>query len=46
MHLVTYVKAPGVNDELAFVTNKMREGDFAEHIAKFDDVYSVIRVDF
>lgn len=43
---VLYVKAPGVNDELAFVTNKMREGDFAEHIAKFDDVYSVIRVDF
>ena len=43
---VLYVKAPGVKDELAFVTNKMREKDFADHIAKFEDVYSVIRVDF
>ena len=43
---VLYVKAPGVTDELAFVTNRMREKDFAEHIAKFEDVYSVIRVDF
>lgn len=43
---VLYVKAPGVTDELAFVTNRMREKDFADHIAKFEDVYSVIRVDF
>lgn len=43
---VLYVKAPGVTDELAFVTNRMCEKDFADHIAKFEDVYSVIRVDF
>lgn len=43
---VLYVKAPEVKDELAFITKPMREGDFAEHIAKFEDVYSVIRVDF
>ena len=43
---VLYVKAPGVTDELAFVTNRMREKDFADHIAKFEEVYSVIRVDF
>ena len=43
---VLYVKALGVTDELAFVTNRMREKDFADHIAKFEDVYSVIRVDF
>ena len=43
---VLYVKAPGVTDELAFVTNRMREKAFAHHIAKFEDVYSVIRVDF
>lgn len=43
---VLYVKAPEVNDELAFITEPMREGDFAEHIARFEDVYSVIRVGF
>lgn len=43
---VLYVKAPNIKDELAFITKPMREGDFAEHIAGFEDVYSVIRVDF
>lgn len=43
---VLYVKAPDVKDELAFITEPIREGDFAENIAKFDDVYSFIRVDF
>ena len=41
-----YVKAPGVVDELAFVTKPVKEGEFAEKIAAFEDVYSVIRVDF
>lgn len=43
---VLYVKAPGVEDELAFITEPMTEGEFAEHIAGFENVYSVIRVDF
>lgn len=43
---VLYVNAPDVKDELAFITKPMREGDFAEHIAGFEDVHSVIRVDF
>lgn len=43
---VLYVKAPDITDELAFITEPMREGDFAEHIKKFEDVYSVLRVDF
>jgi homoserine dehydrogenase len=43
---VLYVKAPGVKDELAFITNPIKEEEFAEHLKKFDDVYSVIRVDF
>lgn len=43
---VLYVKAPGVMDELAFITEPLYEGVFSEHIAKFEDVYSVIRVDF
>ncbi len=43
---VLYVKVPEINGELAFVTETMKEGGFAEQIAKFDDVYSVIRVDF
>ena len=43
---VLYVKAPGITDELAFVTEPICEGDFAEHIKNFEDVYSVIRVDF
>ena len=43
---VLYVKAPGVKDELAFITKPIKEGVFAENIKKFEDVYSVIRVDF
>ena len=43
---VLYVKAEGVTDELAFVTNEIKEEDFAEHLKKFEDVRSVIRVDF
>ena len=43
---VLYVKAPGVVDELAFITDPITEGDFAEQIKSFEDVYSVIRVDF
>lgn len=43
---VLYVKAPKVKDELAFVTKPIKESVFAEGIAKFTDVYSVIRVDF
>lgn len=43
---VLYVKAPDVKDELAFITEPISEGVFAEHIKKFEDVYSVIRVDF
>ena len=43
---VLYVKAPGVENELAFVTEPMKESKFAENIAKFEDVYNVIRVDF
>ncbi len=43
---VLYVKAPDVKDELAFITEPICEGAFAEHIKEFEDVYSVIRVDF
>lgn len=43
---VLYVKAPGVENELAFVTEPMKESKFAENIAQFEDVYNVIRVDF
>lgn len=43
---VLYVKAPGITDELAFITEPICEGEFAEHIKNFEDVYSVIRVDF
>ena len=43
---VLYVKADGVTDELAFITNEIKEEEFAEHLKKFEDVYSVIRVDF
>lgn len=43
---VLYVNSPEVKEELAFITQPMKEGDFAEHIAGFDNVYSVIRVDF
>lgn len=43
---VLYVKAPEVKEELAFITEPMKEGDFSKYIAGFEDVYSVIRVDF
>lgn len=43
---VLYVKAEGVTDELAFITKEIKEEEFAEHLKKFEDVYSVIRVDF
>jgi len=43
---VLYVKAPDVVDELAFITEPVSEGEFAQHIKGFEDVYSVIRVDF
>ena len=43
---VLYVKAPNVENELAFITEAMKEGDFAKCIAQFEGVYSVIRVDF
>ena len=43
---VLYVKAAGVTDELAFVTKPIKEGKFAEIIAEFDDVCSIIRIDF
>lgn len=43
---VLYVKAPDVKEELAFITEPICEGDFAKYIAEFEDVYSVIRVDF
>lgn len=43
---VLYVKAPDVKDELAFITEPICEGEFAERIKSLEDVYSVIRVDF
>ena len=43
---VLCIRAEGVHDELAFITDEIREDEFKEHIAKFEDVYSVIRVDF
>lgn len=43
---VLYVKASDVEDELAFITEPMKESDFAKCIDGFEDVYSVIRVDF
>ena len=42
---VQYVKAPEVQGEIAFITDTIKEGDFAERIAALPDVYSVIRVD-
>ncbi|MDE5864220.1 MAG: homoserine dehydrogenase, partial [Lachnospiraceae bacterium] len=43
---VLYVKTPGIEGEFAFTTKSMREGDFAEKIAGFDNVCSVIRTNF
>lgn len=43
---VLYVKAPGIVNETAFVTNPIEEGVFKEAIQKFDGVISTIRVGF
>lgn len=43
---VSYVKIPDVTNEIAFITEPVKEGVFAEKIAAFEDVYSVIRVGF
>ncbi len=43
---VLYVKAPEVKEELAFITDPLEEGVFAENIKNFTDVYSVIRMNF
>lgn len=42
---VMHVSAKGVEGEIAFVTNPIKEGEFAEKIKEFDNVCSVIRVD-
>ncbi len=42
---VRYVKAPEVQGEIAFITDTIKEGEFAKRIAALPDVYSVIRVD-
>lgn len=43
---VIYVKAAGIAEETAFITDTMTEGSFKEAIAKFDNVLSTIRVAF
>ena len=43
---VEYVKAEGVRDETAFITEAITESDFKEAIAKFDNIKSSIRVSF
>lgn len=43
---VEYVKAEGVRDETAFITEDITESDFREAIAKFDNIRSSIRVVF
>ncbi len=43
---VEYVKAEGVTEETAFVTEAMTEAAFAEAIAKLPNVINSIRVDF
>lgn len=43
---VSYVKADGVNGEIAFITDSIKEGDFEKKISSIEDVRSVIRVDF
>lgn len=42
---VRYVEAPGVENEIAFITEAIAEGDFAERMKSFDNICSVIRVD-
>ncbi len=43
---VYYVKAEGITDENAFVTDVMTEADFKNAIEKFNNVISTIRVAF
>ena len=43
---VLYVKAPGITNETAFVTNPIAEGVFKEAIQKFNGVISTLRVGF
>lgn len=43
---VLYVKAPGITNETAFVTEPIAEGVFREGIEKFDHVISTLRVGF
>lgn len=41
---VLYIKAPGVENETAFVTPEMEEGRFKEAIRKFNGVLNIVRV--
>lgn len=43
---VLYIKAPGVENETAFVTTPMEEGKFKEAIQKFSGVINTVRVGF
>lgn len=43
---VLYVRAEGVTGEVAFITNEIKEVELTELLSKFEDVYSIIRVDF
>ena len=43
---VLYIKAPGVENETAFVTTPIEEGKFREAIQKFSGVLNTVRVGF
>ncbi len=43
---VLYVKAPGIQNETAFVTKPIAEGVFREVIQRFDNVISTVRIGF
>ena len=43
---VLYIKAPGVENETAFVTTQIEEGKFREAIQKFSGVLNTVRVGF
>lgn len=43
---VLYIKAPGITNEAAFVTEPIEEGVFREAIQKFEGVISTVRVGF
>lgn len=43
---VLYIKAPGVENETAFVTTPIEEGAFKEAIQKFNGVINTVRVGF